>query len=523
MKKFYYLIVLVFIPFITSGQIIDSKKEIKPPSFVSTSPNIKEITIFHWNDLHSKDVPYQIKKKDTTYLVGGTANMLGYLKKYRNENSLVLNAGDDFQGSPISTFTRGKSQIELMNLYGLDAFEIGNHEFDYGIEALDSALNLSGFEYLAANINIDNNKLAMRKPFITKSVNGVKIGIIGLAPNDLLELIVRDNAKGLTVLNTDSIITVYVKKLKEEKCNVIVLLSHQGIEADSITASKFYGDVDIIIGGHSHTTLKHPKRVNGVIICQAGYDGRYLGKLEIKVDTEKDTVIFSDGNLIETIDNPEITDQGAKEKVDKMMEGLNEFLGRVIGKLEVDWVRSRSKESNIGQWIADATRKKANTDITFLNAGGIRKNLNKGDITVKDIMEICPFRNTIVSAKVSGKTLKQMLRNNIIIGIKEKGDGDLLIVSGIYFEYDLKKISEGSSEYLISVKVNGAEVDESKEYTISTNNYMASQMKKFFGDNIDIKFTDTHLIDSDILIEAVENQKVINNTVEIRINEISGN
>src|SRR5437762_2622542 len=141
MKKYYFVIIVLF--------LINS---------VSYSQDIKDLTILHWNDLHARDLPYKISKKDSvtgenvTYIIGGTSNMLGYLKKFRDKKSLVLNGGDDFQGTPISTITRGKSQIELLNLYNLDAYVIGNHEFDYGQYALDSALMDAKFDYLSANV-----------------------------------------------------------------------------------------------------------------------------------------------------------------------------------------------------------------------------------------------------------------------------------------------------------------------------------------------------------------------------------
>ncbi len=152
MKKI--LFVLISIIVITSQsypQKTDSKKN-------SKSKNVKNLRILHWNDFHARNLPYRISKKDsvtgesTSYYIGGTSNMLGYVKKYRDKNSLLLNGGDDFQGSPISSITRGNSQIELLNLYGLDAFVIGNHEFDYGQYSLDSALSKETFDYLSANV-----------------------------------------------------------------------------------------------------------------------------------------------------------------------------------------------------------------------------------------------------------------------------------------------------------------------------------------------------------------------------------
>ena len=149
-------------------------------SFVfSQSDDIKEINILHWNDFHARNSAYKISKKDSLgnqiqVYIGGTSSMLGYLNKYRDNKSLVLNGGDDYQGTPISSITRGFSQIELLNLYKLDAFVIGNHDFDYGTDALDSALMLANFDYLSANTYSPKKKSTFGKSYVIKNINGIK-------------------------------------------------------------------------------------------------------------------------------------------------------------------------------------------------------------------------------------------------------------------------------------------------------------------------------------------------------------
>ena len=124
------------------------------------------------------------------------------------------------------------------------------------------------------------------------------------------------------MLNTDSILVADIGYLKSQKCNLVVLLSHEGVERDVKLADKFFGDVDVIIGGHSHTTLYKPRIINGVIIVQAGWGGRFLGKLDLKVDTQKDTVISYTDELIETKEDPAINDTKAKEIVDASLVGI---------------------------------------------------------------------------------------------------------------------------------------------------------------------------------------------------------
>ncbi|MBX7041450.1 MAG: bifunctional metallophosphatase/5'-nucleotidase [Ignavibacteria bacterium] len=492
----------------------------------------KELRILHWNDLHARNQMQKGAKKDsvtgerTEYIYGGTSNMLGYINKYRDDKSLVLNAGDDYQGTPISTLTRGNSQIELLNLFGLDAFVLGNHEFDYGQFTLDSGLSNAKFDYLSANVYLKPMKKTMGKPFTVKNINGIKTGIIGITAPDLLTLTLPSNMTEIKMLDVDSVVTSAIESLKKEECDLIILLTHVGVDYDKELASKFHKDVDVIIGGHSHTPLFKPVIQDGVIIAQAGSYSRWLGKLELKIDTEKDTVLSYQGELIETVLDSAVYDRSAQAEVDRMLETIGPELKKVIGRLEVDWTRSFSSESNLGQWEADAIRKKLNTDIAFMNAGGLRKDLLKGDITVGDVWEINPFGNTIVTFSVKGSTLKQMMRNmlgNYLKELKESGGSDMMVASGIGVEYDSRKAYAGESDFIVSVKVGGAEAEDEKMYSIATNNYVGTQFKKYFGTvDEDFIIKDSNIIDRDLIIEAVKEQKVISQPLEGRIVDITG-
>ena len=521
MKKFLFTFISVFI--FTSFSHSQSKE--------NKSGNVTEITILHWNDFHSRNLPYRVSKKDSVtgetnaYYIGGTSNMLGYINKYRNKSSLLLNGGDDFQGTPISAITKGNSQIELLNIYDLDAFVIGNHEFDYGQYSLDSALMKANFDYLAANAFFNSKNRTFGKPYVIKKINGVKCGIIGLTALDLMTLSIPKNISDITMLNTDSVITAGIKYLKKKKCDVIILLTHIGVDNDKKIASKFSKDVDVIVGGHSHTPLRKPVNVNGVIIVQAGSNAQWLGKLDLKIDKKKDTVLSYAGMLVETKMDSAIYDRKAQEKVELMVAAIQGDLMKVIGTLETDWKRGFSKESNLGQWEADAIRNKAGTDITFLNSGGIRKDLPKGPITINDIWEINPFGNTIVSFTVSGSLLTKMIKNNLksrVTEINELGSSDMIIVSGVKIVYDSKKVLAGNEDFIDTLLINGENVDENRSYTISTNNYVGGQIKKYFGISPDeITVTASPLIDRDVLIEAVEDQKVINSVLEVRVEDVS--
>ncbi len=481
--------------------------------------NIKELTILHWNDFHARNVPYKISKtKDgetTSYFVGGTGSMLGYLNKFRNEKSLVINGGDDYQGSPISSITKGKSQIELLNLYGIDAFVAGNHEFDYGAEALKEGFSKAQFEVLSGNLfDLKENK-TFGKPYTIKERGGVKIGIIGVSPEDLKTLTLPKNVESINVLNTDSVIAACIPILKKEKCDLIVLLSHNGVERDSVFAESFHKDIDVIVGGHSHTVLFKPKVVQGTLIVQAGSYGRNLGKLDLRVDVTKDTIVEYSGKLHETVLDSTIFDKSAGEKVDAMIAAIEPEMKRVIGKLEVDW-----KRDNFGQWNADALRTAFAADIAFLNSGSVRKEMLKGDITVGDIWEISPFGNNIMKFRLKGAAVKKMIANNIRMAAKDEtlSSYDVIIFSGMVIRVNTSLLNEQNDDFVVEIDVNGSPLDMEKEYLIVTNSYCASQAAKYFGDfGAEINAEDTNAIDRDVIMDAVQQQKVINNVYEKRL------
>jgi 5'-nucleotidase/UDP-sugar diphosphatase len=476
-----------------------------------------QITILHWNDLHSQNLPFQVKSKnrttntDTTFFVGGSATLASYIKKYKSEslNVLVLNAGDDFQGSPISTITKGRSQIELMNLLSPDAMELGNHEFDYGRENVTASINVCKFPVLAANLFDAKSKKNFAGTYTVKTINNVKIGVIGLITEELHALSLPENVRDLDVKKLSETVNAIIPELKKQNVDLIIALTHVGVEGDSMLALAS-PDIDIIVGGHSHTPLFKPKRVNGILITQAGSRGRWLGKIDITVDVQRDTVVKSYSELIECRSADVTPDPLVAAKVEELESLAAKELGEQIGILRSDWLRNSKGESNLGNWICDAMREYAKTDIAIQNSGGIRKELLAGPIKVRDLWEISPFGNILVTFSVDGATLRAMMQNQISMS------DDFCQVSGLTVIYK----NNNGTLLLHNLKVHNQLVVDAKKYSIVTNNYVAAQSKKYF--NIEIPASDIkplNITDRDILIEAVKKQKVINSVIEGRIKE----
>ncbi|MHB1051289.1 MAG: bifunctional metallophosphatase/5'-nucleotidase [Bacteroidota bacterium] len=487
--------------------------------FLSSSLLAQEVsmTILHWNDFHSQNLPFQVRSRnrstnsDTAYLVGGSATLASYIQKHHRGDSvtLVLNAGDDFQGSPISTITKGSSQIQLLNLLKPDALTLGNHEFDYGYQSLTEVMKSAQFPIVSANLVHTKSPESYVKKYIIKSVGTIRVAVVGLMTTELPTLSLPKNIDGLKVQSLSETINALVPELRSQGADIIVALTHQGVTEDSLLAV-LSPDIDVIVGGHSHTPLFRPKYVNGILIAQAGSRGRWLGKIDLTIDVQRDTVVRSSSDLIECRTADILPDPIVAAKVNELEQLADTEMNEVIAELNTDWKRSSRGESNIGNWISDAMRSYAKTDVAFQNSGGIRKEVLAGNLTVRDFWEISPFSNTLVTFSVDGRMLRSMLAHQVSV------NGDLCQISGLSYVYVVKN----GARSLHTVKIGAKPLDEKKTYSIVTNNYVAAQSKKYFGVELsESQIVPMNVIDRDILIEAAKAQKTITSVIDNRIKE----
>ncbi len=491
------------------------------------------LTILHWNDFHSYNIPYKVTvhdsllKRDTTYFVGGTATLLGYINKFRQSEKhvAVFNAGDDYTGTPISALTNGRSQVELMNIIKPTAASLGNHEFDHGPESLKENLALVQHPLLCANVWDGKNKRFFATPSTVVNVGGIKLGLIGFVPPELPILVVWDTMTGLQMLDVDSILTLTIAEFKRERVDLIVIISHMGIAHDTLVAQKFR-DVNVIVGGHDHFPFFAPIKKNRAVIVQAGSQGRWLGKLDLVVDVAGDSVYSYSGKLIETKVSDITPDPVAASKADELESLVRASMSEVIGELKAPWRRSRGEsraESNIGNWQADVMRGYAQTDIAFQNNGGIRADLPAGPITVGDVWRINPFGNQFVTFSIKGSMVRAMVE------FQTRGNTrEFVQVSGLRYVFDSSK---PPGQRLISVEVNasptdtvwrGKPLEDDRLYTAVTNNYVSSNFEAHFGVSLhSLQFQPLPEIDRDVFIGRIRKDKLISSAVEGRITDVA--
>jgi 5'-nucleotidase / UDP-sugar diphosphatase len=463
------------------------------PFFTPAAAETVDLTILHINDFHGNllSTPGKAGKPPT----GGMAYIAKMVAEEREKNpegTLLLSAGDMFQGTPISNLFRGKPVIETMNRTGFDAMTLGNHEFDWGMETFQNLRKASVFPFLSANIIDDKGALLPGvKPYAIFQKKGLKIAVIGITTPETHYTTKPGNIKGYRVIAAGKVLPALIEKVKKEGAGLIIVLSHMGLDDDREMASLVSG-IDLIVGGHSHTEVKTPVVVGATIIVQAGYNGQKLGVMKITADTDtKKIVRYSERRILRKVkagphDAYDTFVAGIIKKYDDQIRG--EF-SRVVGETLVD-LRKRPFESNLGNLVCDAMRKAAGSEIAIQNNGGIRTTIPKGKITLEQVYMLLPFDNTLMTMDLTGAQIADILEYNA------KTEG-MLQVSGLKVVYDLAA-AEGSR--VKELAIGGRPADRSRIYRVTTNDFLAAGGDRFgifregknfvIGDNVRDSFLD---------------------------------
>ena len=459
-----------------------------------------ELNILHINDLHSRiesinkfDSTCSAEEEGKNECFGGVARLKTAIDGKRQEltgkNVLLLNAGDNFQGSLFFTTYKGVAEAEFLKLMKFDAMTIGNHEFDEGEDGLIPFLDKVTFPVISSNVLAGyKSKLVDRiKPSLVLDVGGQKVGIVGAVTNDTTEISSPgDNV--LIGLDVDTITTA-VQDLKKQGINKIIALTHVGYPRDLTVIAKI-PDVDIVVGGHSHSLLSntdekaegpYPTMVDNpggykVPVVQAGSYSKYLGDLTVNFD-DNGVVKSAKGDPI-LIDSKFKPDETVLARVKEMGKPIEELKAKIIGKTEapIDGTRDscRAKECEMGDLVADAMLdrvKGQGVTIAITNGGGLRASIDAGDVSMGEAITVLPFQNTVATFQIKGADISAALENGLS-QIEEKG-GRFPQVAGMKFSFD-KSRPVGSRLSVVEVKEGEAYVplDAAKTYNVVTNNFM---------------------------------------------------
>lgn len=445
---------------------------------VFTAQAADTVTVLHVNDFHGRIFPYIDKAVNPDKPVGGAAYLAEMIKAERAKNPggvILLSAGDMFQGTPVSNLYNGRPVLDFMNMVGFDAMVLGNHEFDWGRDVLGGFIGAGRFPVIAANITDTAGRFMPGvRPYVIVERRGCKFAIIGLTTPDVVYMANGKYLKDLTFSRPEGVLPGIINEVKKKGAHIVILLTHLGFDADKRLAASIDG-IDLIIGGHSHTAVTEAVRVGRTLIAQAGYNGLYLGVVDLKTRKDEQTgrvaLLEGRGRLKVVSAGPDAPfDAAIAFMADGYGEKIKARFQEVVGESAVDLTRRESGESSMGGVITDAMREAAGAEVAFQNTGGIRADIPKGKITMEDVYTVLPFDNLLVTMDMKGKDLLELFETGTGTG---RG---ILQVSGVRIVFNLKN-PEGKR--VVRADVGGTPVDPSRTYRVVTNDFLAAGGDRF--------------------------------------------
>ncbi|QOL79512.1 bifunctional metallophosphatase/5'-nucleotidase [Pseudooceanicola spongiae] len=451
-----------------------------------------DLTILHTNDFHARFEP--VSKYDSSCgpednaegkCFGGSARLVTQIAQERKDsgNSILVDGGDQFQGTLFYTYYKGKLAAEMMNKMGYDAMTVGNHEFDDGPEVLRGFMDAVNFPILMSNADVSAEPLladSLMKSTVLE-IGGEKIGLIGLTPQDTDEL--SSPGEHVTFTDPSAAVQTEVDKLGAEGVNKIVVLSHSGYSVDQKVAANTVG-VDVIVGGHSNTLLgdmegaegPYPTMVGDTAIVSAYAYGKFLGELNVTFDDDGHVIkavgapISLDGTVAE--DGPTV------ERIAEAAKPLEEIRTKVVAESSeaIDGSKDacRAAECQMGNLVTDAMLARVadqGVTVAITNGGGLRASIDAGEVTMGEVLTVLPFQNTLATFETTGANLVAALENGV--SQLEEGAGRFPQVSGLKFTFD-KAAEVGSriSDVMVREGEGWVPIDPEGTYLAVTNNYV---------------------------------------------------
>ena len=457
--------------------------------------NASGSTIFDVKIVHTNDIHARVEEDDYNQVIG-MDRLSGIAQAFTEgaDGSLMLDSGDTFHGQPIATLVKGESVAKLMKACGYDAMTTGNHDWSYGKERLKELGGIANVKILSGNIKnadgtsfFDTDELVKE---ITKNGKTLKIGVFGVSDPEMKNKTTPSNVEGLDFQDAVAYAKREVATLKAEGCDVVIALSHT-LDPKNVAAQ--VDGVDLWLCGHEHIELSESVTTPDGSKTYVSESGHYLNSVglidlnctmdedgSVHVDYEKTSVGYEEAQ-----NYPK--DASVTDVLDTIKAENETALNRVIGTSPVEldgvWEHIRIGQTNLGNVITDAYLLATGADIAFENAGGIRASIAAGTVTYGDVINVSPYGNYVVTKKLTGAQIKEMLESSLTIQkncivANDSGEwdawpndsGSYLQVGGIIVRFDP---AQPAGARVLSVQKDGQELDDTKEYTVAVNNYLA--------------------------------------------------
>ena len=464
-----------------------------PMSRLAQGEVAHRLTIVHLNDFHSRHEPVDARSLGCTATgpacYGGSPRLATAIAAVRaaaraqGRDPILLDSGDQFQGSLFFTALHGAVELAVMHQLGAEAMAVGNHEFDRGPATLAAFIRQARFPVLSANIDAsaDPDLAGLIQPWAMFDRAGLRIGVVGATIEDTVNL--SSPGPAVRFLDAGAAVARAAAEARAAGAQLVLVLSHLGIERDRQLAGTVPG-APVWLGGHSHTLLSnaepgallpHPVVQHGpagpALIVQAACFGRYLGRLDLDLAPDGTVLAWGGDCLHIGLDTAE--DPAVAAIVAGYAAPLQAMRARVVGTLAapVDFVECRVEECALGDLVAETMLAGAHgAEVALVNAGGLRTGLRAGDVTFGDVLAVMPFGNTLATLTLSGADLRAALEH----GVAQLGRGGFPQVAGVRLTFDPMR-PEG--DRITSVLVRGpggafAPLDPARPYRVATNDFV---------------------------------------------------
>ena len=411
----------------------------------------RELYILHTNDIHGYVESYE---------GGGLEKIASLVARYRKEHPgqvVLLDGGDTSLGTPLSGQFYGKPVAEVMDAMDYDAVALGNHEFNWGKVRMSALAKGINAPVLCANLVREDGKDPPYPAWTVVKRNTVKLAVVSMVTPDTPRRAPIASTQDWLFLEPPTALESILPILPD--FDVLICLNHIGVEADRELA-KVAPEIDLIVGGHSHTALQEAVYENGVPIVQAGCYGQYLGVVRVEVDTETNELKVLESSLLTA--NEAEPDPVAHAIVEKYAAELRPMLKKQVAGVAEELSKEApddSYDTPLGNYISDVFRRQAGTDIALYNRGGVRFDMSPGPLTVGKIFELFPFDDPVTVLEADGAQIVRVIEQGTV-----DGEGPLS-ASGL-----TAVIHDGK---LKDVRVAGELIELQKTYRIATTQFLA--------------------------------------------------
>jgi 2',3'-cyclic-nucleotide 2'-phosphodiesterase (5'-nucleotidase family) len=487
-----------------------------PPAVPAPEP-VKRVRIVHTNDFHGRLQP-QAPAWAQGRAVGGSAVLAAHFDSARarfDGPTIVLSAGDDYQGTAISNLSWGRSVVAVMNAKRYDAASFGNHEFDWGVDTLRARLREEQFPRMAANVYRAGTREHPEwvRPWTMIERDGVRVGVIGIVTAETPQVVVPAHLAGLHFGPEAEAIDRYVPEVRAAGADFVVVTMHEGAECDEPGAApeepsrgcrgamieiaeRIREPVDLVVGGHTHLRVIYT--AGGIpLIENEPFSVNYtITDLERRGDS---TVVLGRAVHISWADEVD-ADTAVARIVDEWEARVRQVSARAVVTLAgpLEWPSSRIGEFPIGNLIADAQRASTGAHVSLVNNGGIRRPLPGGTVTYGELFEVQPFQNAMVTVQATGSILRAALENALDAEGRVRAH-----VSGMTVRYDPRApVGARVREMRLD---DGRRLGDADPVTIGTTDFVAGG-----GDRYTMlregRVSHTGMVDLDALLVHLQSQ-----------------